>query len=508
LRQFNFYEILKKKKAEINKLFFSFLNSIFTDKKYYEHLKLQIKNIPVSNGSKYYKKFLKKVGIIADEFVFENFKPTCDLIYLTPKNWQNIIADLDCVIITSVWHGLNNEWFMSYNKNSFSNRVISDIANTAKKLNIKVIFYSKEDPPNYNYFYNIAEKCDYIFTSSIECVQKYKVELNNEKCFELPFSVNPLLYNPIGMYRGLEEKSVIFAGSWMKKYPDRIKSQKYIFNMLLKEDLSIRIIDRNYYLSNTNYRYPIKLLKYVIPCFSYTDLAAVYKLHEYVLNFNSVTESQTMFAARVCDACACGAIILSNKSNGMIKKFPNVKIINEKEQLDKIINLSQKQKWKLRKAAIRNCFRMGTVFESMEFVLNKSDIIKSTNMTRKVVVILSPDISNVENYIKMFFSQTYENKRIILKYDKNIDISNCDIVAIWGEKHSYSRYYLEDMINCFKFTNCDYIVKNSSFKNEQCEYTNRIEDKYSAVFWLKSFDINYLMNLPDNDISLENGFAY
>ena len=68
-----------------------------------------------------------------------------------------------------------------------------------KKLGKKVVFYSKEDPINYEKFVDIAAQCDYIFTTAVEKVKDYKRDCNNENVFVLEFGVNPLYHHPIGM---------------------------------------------------------------------------------------------------------------------------------------------------------------------------------------------------------------------------------------------------------------------------------------------------------------------
>src|SRR5690625_7867205 len=69
-----------------------------------------------------------------------------------------------------------------------------------KKEGVKTVFYSKEDPTNYDYFIDIAQKCDYVFTTAVDMVEQYKKDCNHSNVYVLEFGVNRIYYNPFGMY--------------------------------------------------------------------------------------------------------------------------------------------------------------------------------------------------------------------------------------------------------------------------------------------------------------------
>ena len=47
-----------------------------------------ITSVPLSNGSNIYHRMKMRIGFICDEFIYENYKDVCDLVYLTPENWN------------------------------------------------------------------------------------------------------------------------------------------------------------------------------------------------------------------------------------------------------------------------------------------------------------------------------------------------------------------------------------------------------------------------------------
>src|SRR5699024_6336591 len=122
-----------------------------------------------------------------------------------------------------------------------------NLLNAYNDLDIPTVFYSKEDPVNYDKFLSIAKECKYIFTSAKEVINDYKKYTGNQNVGFLEFGINPLYHNPIG--KRLEKtsnKDVIFAGSWMEKYPERNREAATMFDGVIKSKFNLNIIDRNY----------------------------------------------------------------------------------------------------------------------------------------------------------------------------------------------------------------------------------------------------------------------
>lgn len=68
------------------------------------------------------------------------------------------------------------------------------------------------------------------------------------------------------------------------------------------------------------------------------------------------------------------------------------------------------------------------------------------------------------------------------------------------------------MINGFKYTNSDYIAKNSYYHGSELvegvehTYINEMKDKYKTVFWSEVFQTNELLNMNQKQIR-ENGYC-
>ena len=209
--------------------------------------------LPQSNGTGYYAKSPVKVGIVCDELLFSSLAPTCDLFYVAPDVNEGDLLSCDAFLVATAWKGRFNDWKDCGEDGTEKNRVLKSLMQKFAQAEKPVIFYSKEDPPNFDYFFNLAGYADYIFTSAKECVEKYKEAFPKTPVGVLSFGVNPLLYNPVGV--NLSErrkkaelcgkKTALFAGSYMRKYPRRVKFQKRLFGGLKKAGVKLTIFDRN-----------------------------------------------------------------------------------------------------------------------------------------------------------------------------------------------------------------------------------------------------------------------
>ena len=161
-----------------------------------------IKNIPDSNGSRYFKKIDKNIAIITDEFMYDYYKDCVNLIYINYFNYKETIENnkIDLFLYITTWKGLENyDWRGGKPNGKLQLETVEKVIDLCKLKGIPTVFQSKEDPTNYNVFISIAKKCDYIFTTDINKIDDYKKECNNENVYLSTFGINPLIHNPIGI---------------------------------------------------------------------------------------------------------------------------------------------------------------------------------------------------------------------------------------------------------------------------------------------------------------------
>lgn len=466
-----------------------------------------IANIPDSNGSRYFKKIDKNIGIVTDEFMYNYYKDSVNLIYVSSLKYKEIIENnkIDMFLFVTCWRGMeDNDWRGRRKQES----IISKITKLCKYKNIPTLFQSIEDPSNYNIFINIAKEFDYIFTTDEDKIEDYKNDCNNENVYLSMFGVNPLFHNPIGIKNNKKLKEVLFAGSWMTKYPHRCNDMKKIFDGVLSSNRELNIIDRNF--NENAYFYPKEYIPYTSPAINHKDLQKIHKLYDWIVNVNSIKYSPTMCAMRCYEAQALGNAIISNYSIAVNNNNPNIFIVYDSNEVKYILNsFNEEEIYKHQIYGIRNVMSDKCVFNRIENMINKVYPHFYINLNKKVLVVAK----KITPIIKVMFDrQIYEYKYLVEENKAKEIYNEYDFIAFFKEDYFYEEYYLQDMINGFKYTDSDYITKDSYYHNNQIvvgiehNYVNEMKDKYKTVFHIKVFNLDFLLSL-NNSIYLNNGYS-
>lgn len=487
------------------------LKEELADYNYFERIKEKLDTIPDSNGSKYFQKIDVQVSIISDEFLFNSFVGTSNLTYVKPNNYLETVENADILIVASTWRGLDNEWKGLGTINSEKREVLKKVIKEYQKRDIPVVFYNKEDPVNFDRFISIAKMCDYIFTTAIEKVNEYKEICGHSNVYVIEFAANPLYHNPIGMNIYKKDNSVLFAGSWYAKYPHRQKDTRMIFDGIIESGNGLKIIDRNFNLNIMDYSFPEKYLKYISPAIPHKYVQKLHKLFLWAINLNSVQNSETMFANRVYELQAMGNLILSNYSLGINNLFPNINIVNNKDEISFIMNnISQREIYMHQIYGIRKVLREDTTYHRLDFILNKVGLRKNYIVEKKVAVV-TDDKSNT-NIIEKFERQSISNVELIEINELDSRYDEFNFITFFHPDYDYGEYYLEDLLNGFKYTNSSFITKDSYYRDGEYQegiehnFVNVIKDKYRTMFDINDFGVDSLrnMNLP---LEVNNGYS-
>ena len=481
------------------------------DKGFIDRVKSQINQISSSNGCKYYKKMDVNIGIVCDMFLYNSIKDAANFIPITPDNWAENISKIDLFLYTTAWAGLDEEWRgVASNKDGARRKNLYEVIEECKEQSIPTVFYSKEDPPNYSLFLEIAKKCDVIFTTCKEKVMNYISDCNNKNVFVLKFGINPLLHNPIDTYKFKHLDDVIFSGSWMDKYEERSNDMRMIFDGVLQSTKKLKIIDRNFSLKQDKYKYPEDYISYISPEVEHETLQEVHKLYDWAININTVKTSETMFANRAYELQAMGNILISNYSVGVNSLLPCVFTVLNSCEIPKIIHCYSDEEIMERQIfGIRSVMSNNTCFNRIPELLSKIGM--DQEVKRRKIAVFVKEMNDA--VIEMFNEQTYQEKEIYLTSEReNIDFSGIDMITFFDESMDYHEFYLEDMINAFKYTDCDYITKDAYYCNDEFisgvehQYVSKIKSKYRTVFWADSFKPDFIFCL-DDDVDCDNGYS-
>ena len=103
---------------------------------------------------RYYKKFNARIGVVCDAILFDSLAPAADFVYLPPTDeWRERISSIDLLLVASTWRGLENDGWDGLGRvgEPIRDRLL-EIIDACNGRGIPTVFYSKEDPPNYNVF--------------------------------------------------------------------------------------------------------------------------------------------------------------------------------------------------------------------------------------------------------------------------------------------------------------------------------------------------------------------
>ncbi len=475
-----------------------------------ENLMPTLDQMSVSNGSKYYEKQKVKIAIIADQFLFDAFNGAAEFLYITQANYLDCVEQTKFLLVASAWNGLHDEWRAMATEGTETNRILHQTMEAYKKAGKPIVFYNKEDPPGYQHFLSIAKKADVIFTSCEEKVADYKQDCSTDQVYVMEFCINPAFHNPIGMKNPFRTNGVFFAGSWRLKYPERTKPLEIMLDGAIDSGRELVIADRNFSWNDILYFFPRRYYRYLTKEIPHDYLQKVHKLYDWAININTITESRTMFANRVCELQANGCLLLSNPSVGVQEKFPEVVIVHTKEEVKEALNRYSGEELYLHQlAGIRCVMTKETCYDRMAQLLEVLGI-EAQVPERRVLVVAD----QITPKLRMEFEeQTYPWKNLVEKNMLTEALySDADMVARWSKKSSYGKFYLEDMINAFKYTACDYIVKDRRVRdgayigNVEHNYVENIADVYATVFWRECIDMREFLSIKSGT-GRKNGYS-
>jgi spore maturation protein CgeB len=481
---------------------------------WYEQYAQRVEQIPDSTGTRFYQKLSHRIGIVCDEFFYESICDAADFVYLTPENWREALEQgLDALLFVTAWRGLHEEWkgVASISSMSFNPKRTAalELLDTCGSMGIPRIFYSKEDPPNYEIFLDFAKKCDYIFTSAKECVPYYQQDCGTQAVGAVCFGINPQFHNPIGFRRFPKEDTVLFSGSWMMKYPDRCKEISVIFDGIVQSGHGLHIIDRNY-PTNKNYMFPDRYFPFVSPALPHDVLQKVHKLFDWAININSVKASETMFANRAFELQANGVLLLSNFSVGVNELLPTVQMVQDGTEVERILaGFTDEERYERQIAGVRSVMTNHTCYDRIAELLRPTGLAVE-QPTRRVLVLADQVTERVQ---ACFDRQTYPDKTLLAAADATpAALLDYDMVAWFHPAAEYGTFYLEDMANGFKYTASDYITKDAWYEGEtlhpgtEHDYVSQMGSKYRTLFWRAAFAPEQLLTM-DGAQALENGYS-
>jgi glycosyltransferase involved in cell wall biosynthesis/spore maturation protein CgeB len=461
-----------------------------------------------------------KIACILDNFSYSAFKFEANFFQLSVDKYKEELDDLqpDLLFIESAWRGKDGLWG---SKVGHADREVIEILQWCKDKNVPTIFWNKEDPVHFKSFLNVAKLFDYVFTTDMDCIQRYKQSLNHDRVHLLPFAFQPKLHNPISEFERM--KGLCFAGAYYKKYHERNLNMNNILTGV-QDEIDIDIYDRNFLEDNPDYTFPEEFSKYIVGTLAFDEINLAYKGYEIGLNLNTIKHSQTMFARRVFELLASNTLIFSNYSRGVELLFGEL-VFNCDSGVEILKRYNKYDDVELRRiklAGIRNVFSQHTYQHRFRHIISKVSLQDPPVLKKRVLIVAIIETKGeAERIISSFNSQVYPDCSLLLLQSQQFQIPDTkdvtvielenikahffeelmeesDFLSQFHSESLYGPYFIQDLIHATEYIDNRAITKPIinekergftlvSEKNEYCS-TNIINTR--SVLFPKTLIMN------------------
>lgn len=351
------------------------------------------------------------VACVLDTFSSTSFGPETDLAPLTMGNWliELTAAQPDLLLVESAWRGHQGTWWNTVHQHGPELR---GILNWCRERGVPAAFWNKEDPVHFNTFLTTASLFDFVFTTDLDCVPRYKSELEHDRVYFLPFAAQMSATNPAEEFSRIDS-SCAFAGAYYDRYPDRNASLREFVDTFAENGLRFDIYDRNLGKDMPGYMFPPEYEELIVGGgLGPEDMNVPYKAYSSNLNLNSVKQSQSMFARRAFELIASNTLVLSNYSRGLRILLGDLTISTdsggELQRRLQCLAAEPRGEERLRAMALRKILSEHTYRDRLDFVASACGVVLPTATSESVALIAAPQSAQAtEALIKTVQSQTH-----------------------------------------------------------------------------------------------------
>ncbi len=437
-----------------------------------------------------------KMVCIMDEFTYTSFAYECNLLQLSPENWRDEIIAFKpgLLFIESAWQGKDSLWKLKISGFSIE---LQELIKYCKKNSIATIFWNKEDPVHFGTFLPIARSVDFVFTTDIDCIPKYKFYVGHNNVYCLPFAAQTKIHNPIEEFDRKDEFN--FAGSYYLRYPQRQLDFENLISAI-RPYKNISIYDRNFDNPHSHYTFPDCYKDMIIGSLSFNDIIKAYKGYKFGITMNTVKQSQTMFARRAFELIACNTLVVSNFSRALRNFFGDLVVssdnVNELKNKLKLICDDEIYCKKIKLNALRKVMKEHTYTDRLRFI---ASIVYKKQFEFKHKFYILMHVSSQEEYVKALdiFGSQKENQwfQLLIYNDKKLKFQPNDKYTYFLELEELYKYIKNDKQAYFG------MLDIRDFYGENYLLDLALTLKYSNF---NAFGKYSFYNFNDGEVCLEN----
>lgn len=350
-----------------------------------------------------------------DEFTESSYRPECHLLQLSTETWQ---ADLeafrpDLLFVESAWRGKEDQWT---NKVYRPGPELLGVISWCRENRVPTVFWNKEDPVHFDGFLGTAKQFDWIFTTDIDSIPRYREAVRHDRVNVLPFACQPATTNPIETH--VRRDACCFAGAYYVRYPDRARDLDTLLGALGSRK-PVEIYDRNLGGDNVNYQFPETYRPFIVGSLPFAEIDRAYKGYRYGINLNSVKQSQSMCARRVFELLASNTVVVSNFSRAVRMLFADLVITSDdREEILRrwqLLDHDEATYRKVRLAGLRKVLESNTYQDRLATIVSKVRGTPPPVLLPRIVAIgHAVTRSEFASLLASFTRQHYPHRRLIV----------------------------------------------------------------------------------------------
>ncbi len=408
-----------------------------------------------------------KVAAVMDPFTVGNFRSECELFEITSDDWFNQLEECkpDLFFLESTWHGKNESWFK---KVSTGSKELYEMTEYCHEKKIPVIFWNKEDPVHTDVFMAAASCADYVFTTDVDCIERYIRTLQHKNVYFLSFSAQPLVHNPIEIHD--RKDKFCYAGTYFHRYKERSRVFDAFADAIEKRN-GMEIYDRNYGSGNLQYAFPARYNKMIMGNLKPEDIHIAYKGYNYGINTCTVSQSQTMFARRGYELLASNTVTVGNYSKGVKNILGDLAISTDNAdemiaQLDLFCSTPEKYR-KYRLAGLREVLKNHLCEDRLGYIAQK---VFGKDMKKQLpeITVVSDAVTKEQKEAvkKSFDRQTYNKKKLVFVNESEYKKTD-GFVSAFSFRDYYGDNYLLDLVLSVRYSDADGFGKVNFYTKDE-----------------------------------------
>ena len=449
----------------------------------------------------YYQKAPVKAAIVGDPAFSAAFQGTIDFLPVTGETARDLIAEEkpDLLFIAPYYE----------DEGVHSNDEYLRVLRVFQQSGIPAAMVTDSDRSHYADHLEIARQCSYVFTTSTEYLRRYLTDCDHGCAAAVMPGIDPMVHNPVGLPIK-RRNGAFYAGDWRNQTAQGSKDLALLLDGVISSGLPLSIVPEPG--GDSPEQIPEQYQAYVQPCEDEKEFKALCQSFNWAININPFPGDDSCFSRRVPELLADGAAVLSNYNTGVNSYFPVVSMAHDESEVGRILNgFTEEECYERQIFGIRSVMTGHTKYDRMAEILGKLGLDASPAQQRSVLILTGkPDDPRV---IDSFERQTYQNKKLLGQKDLTADIlRQFDIVTWFDPDAFYGEFYLEDMVNGFKYTTCDYVTKDAWVADGVLQagvehnYVSRIRSGFRTLFWRASFPDEFFRQVP-MERSIDNGYS-